>query len=91
MTMLATALRATHVADFYMTKYLSKAQAALGPAMQPCIAIMRRISDAESALEPATAPIASSAGGSECAGSSSVPSSTRWLSGCELGRFRGNK
>ena len=40
---LATAMRAANVADFYMTKYLSKAQEALGPVMQPFIAGMHRI------------------------------------------------
>ena len=40
MTTLATAMRAANVADFYMTKYLSKAQEALGPVMQPFIAGM---------------------------------------------------
>ena len=35
MTTLATAMRAANVADFYMTKYQSKAQEALGPVLQP--------------------------------------------------------
>ena len=43
LTTLATAMRAANVADFYMTKYQSKAQEALGPIMQPFIAGMRRI------------------------------------------------
>ena len=38
MTTFATAMRAANVADFYMTKYLSKAQEALGPVIQPFIA-----------------------------------------------------
>ena len=45
---LATAMRAANVADFYMTKYQSKAQEMLGPAIQPFIAGMRRIAQAES-------------------------------------------
>ena len=47
MTTLATAMRAAHVADFYMTKYLSKAQESLGSVMQPFIAGMRRTEDWE--------------------------------------------
>ena len=31
-------MRAANVADFYMTRYLSKAQEALGPVIQPFIA-----------------------------------------------------
>ena len=46
MTTLATAMQAANVADFYMTKYLSKAQETLGPVMQPFIAGMRRIATA---------------------------------------------
>ena len=53
MTTLATAMRAANVADFYMTKYLSKAQEALGPVIQPFIAGFRRIASAESAPEAA--------------------------------------
>ena len=52
-SILATAMRAANVADFYMTKYLSKAQEALGPVMQPFIEGMRRIAEAESAPEAA--------------------------------------
>ena len=42
MITLATAMRAAHVADFYMTKYLSKAQESLGSVLQPFIVGMRR-------------------------------------------------
>ena len=49
LTMLATAMRAANIADFYMTKYLSKAQQALGPTIQPFIAGMRRTEAEESA------------------------------------------
>ena len=35
------------MANFYMTKYLSKAQEALGPVIQPGIAGMRRIAATE--------------------------------------------
>ena len=49
LTMLATAMRAANIADFYMTKYLSKAQQALGPTLQPVIAGMRRTEAEESA------------------------------------------
>ena len=72
MRTLATAMRAANVADFYMTKYLSKAQEALGPVMQPFIAGMRRISDAESAPEAADTTLAQRARGKEYADSSSV-------------------
>ena len=53
MVTIATAMRAANVADFYMTKYQSKAQEMLGPVIQPFIAGMRRIAQAES--EPAAA------------------------------------
>ena len=43
----ATAMRASNVANFYITKYLSKAQEALGPVIQPFIAGMRRIAATE--------------------------------------------
>ena len=39
-------MRAAYVADFYMTKYLSKTQEALGPVIQPIIAAMHRIATA---------------------------------------------
>jgi hypothetical protein len=42
-----TAVPASNVADFYITKYLSKAQEALGPVIQPGIAGMRRIAATE--------------------------------------------
>ena len=42
-----TAVPASNVADFYVTKYLSKAQEALGPVIQPGIAGMRRIAATE--------------------------------------------
>ena len=45
MITLATAMRAAHVADFYMTKYLSKAQESLGSVLQPFISGMRRTED----------------------------------------------
>ena len=47
LTMLATAMRAANVADFYMTKYLSKAQQVLGPTIQPFIAGLRRTPDSQ--------------------------------------------
>ena len=50
---IATAMRAANVADFYMTKYQSKAQEMLGPVIQPFVAGMRRIVQAEN--EPAAA------------------------------------
>ena len=40
-------MRASNVADFYITKYVSKAQEALGPVIQPGIAGMRRIAATE--------------------------------------------
>ena len=47
LTTLAVAMRAANVADFYMTKYQSKAQEKLGPIMQPFISGMRRIEEEE--------------------------------------------
>ena len=40
LTIVATAMRASNVADFYMTKYLSKAQEALGPVIQPFLSLI---------------------------------------------------
>ena len=86
MTTLATAMRAANVADFYMTKYLSKAQEALGPVIQPFIAGMRRIADAESAPEAAKSTLVQRARQRIrrfifCA------NRTMWFSACELGVF----
>ena len=86
MNTLATAMRAANVADFYMTKYLSKAQEALGPVMQPFIAGMRRISEAESAPDTADTTLVQQARQRIrrfifCA------TRTMWFSACELGVF----
>ena len=86
MTTIATAMRAANVADFYMTKYLSKAQEALGPVIQPFIAGMRRIADAESAPEAAKSTLVQRARQRIrrfifCA------NRTMWFSACELGVF----
>ena len=86
MTTLATAMRAANVADFYMTKYLSKAQEALGPVIQPFIAGMRRIADAERAPEAAESTLVQRARQRIrrfifCA------NRTMWFSACELGVF----
>ena len=86
MTTLATAMRAANVADFYMTKYLSKAQEALGPVIQPFIAGMRRIASAESAPEAADITLVQRAQQRIrrfifCA------NRTMWFSACELGVF----
>ncbi len=86
MTTLAIAMRAANVADFYMTKSLSKAQEAIGPVIQPFIAGMRRIADAESAPEAAKSTLVQRARQSIrrfifCA------NRTMWFSACELGVF----
>ena len=86
MTTIATAMRAANVADFYMTKYLSKAQEALGPVIQPFIAGMRRIASAESAPEAADSTLVQRARQRIrrfifCA------NRTMWFSACELGVF----
>ena len=86
MTTFATAMRAANVADFYMTKYLSKAQEALGPVIQPFIAAMRRIATAESAPEAAESTLVQRARQRIrrfifCA------NRTMWFSACELGVF----
>ena len=86
MTTFATAMRAANVADFYMTKYLSKAQEALGPVIQPFIAGMRRIASAESAPEAAGSTLVQRARQRIrrfifCA------NRTMWFSACELGVF----
>ena len=82
----ATAMRAANVADFYMTKYLSKAQEALGPVIQPFIAGMRRIASAESEPEAAHSTLVHRARQRIrrfifCA------NHTMWFSACELGVF----
>ena len=46
MATLAAAMRAASTADFYMTKYQSKAQEMLDPVTQPFIALCRRLSSA---------------------------------------------
>ena len=86
MSTLATAMRAANVADFYMTKYLSKAQEALGPVMQPFIAGMRRIATAESAPEAAESTLVQRARGRIRRFIFSA-NRTMWFSACELGIF----
>ncbi len=77
-------MRAANVADFYMTKYFSKAQEALGPLIQPFIVGMRRIASAESAPEAAASSLVQPARQRIrrfifCA------NCTMWFSACELG------
>ena len=86
MNTLATAMRAAHVADFYMTKYASKAQEALGPVMQPFAACMRRIVAAENEPDAADTTLIQRARLRIrrfifCA------NRTMWFSACELGVF----
>ena len=86
MTTLATAMRAANVADFYMTKYQSKAQEALGPVLQPFIAGMRRIATAESAPEAAESTLIQRARQRVRRFIFSA-NRTMWFSACELGVF----
>ena len=86
MNTLATAMRGAHVADFYMTKYASKAQEALGPVMQPFAACMRRIVAAENEPDAADTTLIQRARLRIrrfifCA------NRTMWFSACELGVF----
>ena len=86
MTTLATAMRAANVADFYMTKYQSKAQEALGPAVQPFVEAMRRIATAENEPETTKTTLVQRARQRIrrfifCA------NRTMWFSACELGVF----
>ena len=86
LAMLATAMRAANIADFYMTKYLSKAQQALGPTIQPFIAGMRRIEAEESAPDAPETTLTQRAKKRVlrfifCA------NRTLWFSACELGIF----
>ena len=84
MTTLATAMRAANVADFYMTKYLSKAQEALGPVIQPFIAGMRRIAGAENAPEAAESTLVQRAR-QRIRRFIFSANRTMWFSACELG------
>ena len=86
MTTLATAKRAANVADFYMTKYLSKAQQALGPAIQPFIAGFRRIVDAENSPEAEKSTIVQLAR-QRIRRFIFSANRTMWFSACELGVF----
>ena len=86
MRTLATAMRAATVADFYMTKYVSKAQEALGPVMQPFIAGMRRISEAESTPEAADTTLVQRAR-QRIRRFIFSANRTMWFSACELGVF----
>lgn len=82
----ATAMRAANVADFYMTKYLSKAQQALGDVMQPFIAGFRRAEAAESAPEAAQTTLIERARRRILRLIFSA-NRTLWFSACELGVF----
>ena len=86
MTTLATAMRAANAADFYMTKYLSKAQEAFGPAIQPLMAGFRRIETAENAPESSKSTVVQIA---RQRIRRLIFSANRmnWCSACELGVF----
>jgi hypothetical protein len=86
MTTLATAMRAAHVADFYMTKYASKAQEALGPLMQPLAACMRRIVAAENEPDAAETTLIQRAR-LRIRRFIFSANNTMWFSACELGVF----
>ena len=86
LTTLATAMRAANVADFYMTKYLSKAQEALGPVIQPFIAGMRRIASAETETEAAQISLVQRAR-TRIRRFIFSANRTMWFSACELGIF----
>jgi HAMP domain-containing protein len=86
MATLATAMRAANVADFYMTKYLSKAQEALGPVTQPFIAGMPRISAAENVPEATETTVVQRAKQRICR-FIFCANRTMWFSACELGVF----
>jgi hypothetical protein len=51
LTTFASAMRAADIADFYVTKYQSKTQEALGPTIQPLIAGVRWQEESESTPE----------------------------------------
>ena len=86
MTTLATAMRAANVADFYMTKYLSKAQEALGPVMQPFISCFHRIDGAENAPEASESSLVQRAR-QRIRRFIFAANRTMWFSACELGVF----
>jgi len=86
MTTLATAMRAAHVADFYMTKYASKAQEALGPAMQPLTACMRRIETDEKDPDATETTLIQRAR-KRIRRFIFWANRTMWFSACELGVF----
>ena len=50
---LATVIRSSHIADFYMTKYQSKAQQALSSALGPLITGLRRQEEKETTADDA--------------------------------------
>ena len=86
LAMLATAMRAANVADFYMTKYLSKAQQALGPVIQPFITGLRRIEAEESAPDAPETTLTQRAKKRVLRFIFSA-NRTLWFSACELGIF----
>ena len=83
---LATAMRAANVADFYMTKYQSKAQEMLGPVIQPFIAGMRRLAQAESEPEAANSKMITLAR-KRIRCFIFAANRTVWYSACELAVF----
>ena len=86
LTIVATAMRASNVADHYMTKYLSKAQEALGPVIQPFIAGMRRIAAAENDAGSEELTLTAKARARVRRFIFSA-NRTMWFSACELGIF----
>ena len=83
LTMLATAMRAANVADFYMTKYQSKADQALGPTIQPLIAGWKRQEEADKAPEAADMSLAQRAR-QRIRRLIFSAHRTLWISACEL-------
>ena len=82
----ATAMRAANVADFYMTKYLSKAQQALSDVMQPLTAGLRRAEETESAPDAGQTTVKERARRRILRLIFSA-NRTLWFSACELGVF----
>ena len=86
LAMLATAMRAANIVDFYITKYLSKPQQALGPTIQPFIAGARR-TEAEESAPGAPETTVTQRAKKRLLRFIFCANRTLWFSACELGIF----
>lgn len=83
---LQVAMRSAFVADFYMTKYLAKAQQMLGSALSPLVAGMRRFEEAQTTEEKEAMSLSARAR-QKIRKLIFLANKAHWFSACELGIY----